>query len=65
MAEASINDLLPEVPYDSMKSDMKRQKLIEYILTRTASIIWVKLTLKNELTSLVLKKRISFSAITK
>ena len=33
MAEASINDLLPEVPYDPPKSDIKRQKLIKCILT--------------------------------
>ena len=33
MAEASITDLLPEVPYDPPKSDIKRQKLIECVLT--------------------------------
>ena len=37
MAEASINDLLPEVPYDPPKSDIKRrQKLIECVLTRNS-----------------------------
>ena len=33
MAEVSIIDLLLEVPYDPPKSDVKRQKLIECILT--------------------------------
>ena len=33
MAEASINDLLPEVSYNPPESDMKRQKLIECVLT--------------------------------
>ena len=35
MAEASVNDLLLEVSYDP-KSDMKRQKLIEGVLTRNS-----------------------------
>ena len=33
MEEASINDFLPEVPHDPPKSDVKRQKLIECVLT--------------------------------
>ena len=33
MAEESINDLLPEVPSNFPKSDVKRQKLIECVLT--------------------------------
>ena len=33
MAEASINDLLPEVSYNPLKSDMKQEKLIECVLT--------------------------------
>ena len=33
MPEASINDLLPEVPYNPLKSDMKQQKFIECVLT--------------------------------
>ena len=33
MVEASINDLLSEVPYDPPKSEVKRQKLIECVLT--------------------------------
>ena len=33
LAEASINDLLPEVPYEPPKSEVKRQKFIEYVLT--------------------------------
>ena len=33
MADASINDLLLGIPYDPPKSDMKRQKLIECVLT--------------------------------
>ena len=33
MVEASINDLLPEVPYDPPTSKVKRQKLIERVLT--------------------------------
>ena len=33
MAEASINNLLPGVPYDLPKSDVKRHKLIECVLT--------------------------------
>ena len=34
MAEASFTDLFPEVSYDPPKSDAKRQKLIECVLTR-------------------------------
>ena len=34
MAEASINDLLLGVHYDPPKSDVKRQKFIECVLTR-------------------------------
>ena len=33
MAEESLNDILPEVPYDP---DVKRQKLIECVLTRNS-----------------------------
>ena len=33
MVKASISDLLPEVPYDPPKSDVKWQKLIECVLT--------------------------------
>ena len=33
MAESSINDLLPEVSYQSPESEVKRQKLIECVLT--------------------------------
>ena len=33
MAEESLNNLLPEVPYDPPKSDVKRQKFIECTLT--------------------------------
>ena len=36
MAEASINDLLLEVPYNPSKSDVKRQKVIECVLTRNS-----------------------------
>ena len=31
--EASVNELLPEVPYDPPKSDIGRQKLIKCVLT--------------------------------
>ena len=31
--EVSINELLPEVPYDPPKSDVKQQKLIDCVLT--------------------------------
>ena len=34
MAEASINDLLLEVPYNPLKSDVKQQKLIKCVLAR-------------------------------
>ena len=34
MAESSISDLLPRVPYDPQKSNVKREKLIECVLTR-------------------------------
>ena len=34
IADESLTDLLPEVPYDSPKSDEKRQKLNECVLTR-------------------------------
>ena len=37
MAEASINDLLLEVSSDPSKSDVKRQKLIECVLTRNSN----------------------------
>ena len=33
MAEVSIKDLLPKVSYDSPRSDIKQQKLIEHVLT--------------------------------
>ena len=33
MVEASIKELLPEVPYDPPKSDLKRQKLTDCVLT--------------------------------
>ena len=33
MANEIISDSLPEVPYDLPKSDVKRQKLIECVLT--------------------------------
>ena len=33
MAEASINELLREVSYEPPESDVKRQKLIEFVLT--------------------------------
>ena len=33
MVEASINDLLPKVHNDSPKSEVKKQKLIECVLT--------------------------------
>ena len=36
LAKASLNDLLSEVPYDTPKSDIKRQKLIECLLTRNS-----------------------------
>ena len=36
MAEASINDLFPEISYDPPESDVKRQKLIKCILTRNS-----------------------------
>ena len=32
-SEFRVNELLPEIPYDSSKSDVKQQKLIECILT--------------------------------
>ena len=32
MTEANLNDLLPELPYDPLKSDVKQQKHIEYVL---------------------------------
>ena len=53
MAEASINDLLPEVSRDPPESEVK--KLIECVLTGKASYIWVKARRKNKLTNLVLK----------
>ena len=34
MPKASINDLLLGMPYDPLKSGMKRQKLIECVLIR-------------------------------
>ena len=33
MANEIINDLLPEVPYDPQKPEVKQQKLIECVLT--------------------------------
>ena len=36
MAEASINDLLPEVPHNPSKLDMKQQKLIKCVLTENS-----------------------------
>ena len=65
MAEASINDLLPEVSYDPRKLDAKRQKLIECALTGNSKQYLGRLALKNESTSLVRRKWISSLAITK
>ena len=39
MAEASLNDILPEVTYDP---DVKREKLIECVLTRNSKQYLVK-----------------------
>ena len=36
MAEESINDLLSKVPYDPLKSGMKRQKPMECVLTENS-----------------------------
>ena len=66
MAEASINDLLFGIPYDPLKSDVKRQKTMSVSFQETVSSIWVRLTLKNKLTSFVTRKWIiSSSAIMK
>ena len=49
MAEASINDLLPEVSYDP---DVKRQKLIECVLTRNSKQYLVKAYTKEQVNKL-------------
>ena len=51
--------------FDAPQPDLKRQKLLECILTETASCIWVRSTPKNELMSLAMKKWISSLIITK
>ena len=33
MCESSINDLVPGLPYDLPESDVRRQKLIDYVVT--------------------------------
>ena len=36
MADKIINDLLPKLSHDPPESDMKRQKLIECVITRNS-----------------------------
>ena len=61
MAESIINELLLEVSHGPPESDVKRQKLIEYVLTGNSKqyLGIEKLIWKSKLTNLVLKKWIS------
>ena len=60
MVEASISELLPDVPCYLPKSDLRRQKLIECVLTgNSKQYLGNAYTLKNRLTSSMLKKWIN------
>ena len=61
MAEVSIDNL----GYDAPQSDTKDKSFSNAFLPEIASCIWVRFTLKNKLTNLVMKKWISFLIITK
>ena len=52
MVEASINDLFSEVPYDSLKSDGKRQKLIKCVLTRNSKQYLDKASIEEQVNEL-------------
>ena len=54
-------DNLVSFDFGAPQPDSKRQKLLECILTGNSNCIWVRFTPKNELTSLAMKKWISFS----
>ena len=65
MGNEIISDLLPEVPYEPPELDVKRQKLIECVLTRNSKQYLGKAYTKNKITGLVLKKWISSLAMVK
>ena len=52
MVEASINELLPEVPYDPPKSDVKWQKLIECVLTGNSKLYLGKVNTEEQVNKL-------------
>ena len=52
MAEVSINELLPGIPYDPPKSDLKRQKLIEFVLTRNSKLYLGKVYTEEQVNTL-------------
>ena len=64
MAEASIANLMPS-GYDAPKSDSKRQKLLECILTGNSKLYLGKVYTEERVTSLAMKKWINSSVITK
>ena len=65
MANEIINELLPEVSHDPLKSDVKRQKLTECVLTGNSIKFCEKLIRKNKVKNLMLKKWINSSVIMK
>ena len=65
MAEASINELHPELSYDTPELDVKLKKLIECVLTGNSQQYLVKAYTEEQVSKPVLKKWISYLAITK
>ena len=64
MAEASIDNLMSS-GYDGPQSEAKKQKLLECILTGNSKLYLGKVTQKNKLTNLAMKKWINSLVITK
>ena len=65
MASEIINDLLPEVPYEPPKSEVKRQKLIECVLTGNSKLYLGKVYREEQINKLSADKWIKSSVITK
>ena len=61
----SINELLPEVPYDPPKSDVKGQKLIECVLTGNSKQYLEKAYTEEQVNKLSAEEWINSLAITK
>ena len=64
MAEASIDNSMPS-GYDTPQTKAKNKSFSNAFSPEIASCIWVRSTLKNKLTNLVMKKWIKSVVITK